>query len=360
MRLSELQHTLPALSDAEKAALAETLSALPEAPRRASRRMRLIPALALLLLLLAALGCAAAREPILNWLLGFGASNEALDALVQPLDDSTNVNGVTVSLTGAVCDGRQLVLAYSLENARPETPVYVSVRAVRVNGVDELRLDSASADEEALPVPFTSFQDPDSDEPTTENPVARGVSVALTQPLEAESASVEIEFALLRAVTDGDEPALEPFAVLTKATTVSVNRATLDLAPDAPIALDDCDTVFTRFALSPLSTRLDFALIPRENTREAAETLAETYGEITLCDAEGQPVAYLDMDWLSSGEPQVETRDGQWRCAYSVDMPGLADTPDVLCLRVQGKGEAAETFNQKMAFPTRQESQHMN
>ena len=37
MRLSELQHALPALSDVEKAALAETLSALPEAPRRASR-----------------------------------------------------------------------------------------------------------------------------------------------------------------------------------------------------------------------------------------------------------------------------------------------------------------------------------
>ena len=39
---------------------------------------------------------------------------------------------------------------------------------------------------------------------------------------------------------------------------------------------------------------------------------------------------------------------------------GLADTPDILCLRAQGKDEAAETFNRKMAFPTKQESQHMN
>ncbi len=354
MRLSDLKRAMPALSDAEKAALSDTLDHLPDAPRRA-RRLRLIPALALLLLLLAALGCAAAREPILNWLLGFGASNEALDALVQPLDGSTTLNGITVRLTGAACDGRQLVLSYSLENARPETPVYVSVRAVRVNGVDELRLDPSAADEDALPVPFTSFQNPDSDEPTTENPVSRGVLVTLMQPIEAESLSVEIEFALLRAVSEGDAPDLEAFATLSKSVTVNVTLAALDLTPNTPILLSDCEAVFTRFILSPLSTRLDFALIPHDNTQSAAQRLAEACGEITLCDADGQPVSYLDMDWLSSDSPQVEYRDGQWLYAYSVDLPGLADTPDVLCLRVQGDSEAAKAFNEKMTFPTKRE-----
>ena len=354
MRLSDLKRAMPALSDTEKAALSDTLAHLPDAPRPA-RRMRLIPVLALLLLLLAALGCAAAREPILNWLLGFGASNEALDALVQPLDDSTTLNGITVRLTGAVCDGHQLVLSYSLENAHPETPVYVSVRAVRVNGTDELRLDSASADEDALPVPFTSFQDPNSDEPTTENPVSRGISVTLMQPIQSDALSVEVEFAFLRAVTEGDAPDLEAFAILSKSVAVNVTLAALDLMPDAPILLADCEAVFTRFALSPLSTRLDFALIPHENTQEAAEALAETYDEITLCDANGQPVSYLETDWLSSDSPQVECRNGQWQCAYSVDLPGLADTPDALSLRVQGNSEAAKIFNQKMTFPTNQE-----
>lgn len=354
MRLSDLKRAMPALSDAEKAALSDTLAHLSEAPRPA-RRMRLIPVLALLLLLLAALGCAAAREPILNWLLGFGASNEALDALVQPLNDSTCVNGMTVRLTGAVCDGQQLVLSYSLENAHPETPTYVSIRAVRVNGVDELRLDPASADEDALPVPFTSFQDPDSDEPTTENPVSRGITVTLMQPIETDSLSVEIEFALLRAVSEGDAPDLEAFATLSKNITVAVTLATLDLAPDKPILLSDCEAAFTRFTISPLSTRLDFALIPHINTQEAAQKLAETYGDIALCGADGQPVSYLDMDWLSSDSPQVECRNGQWQCAYSVDRPGLADTPDVLCLRVEGDSDAAKAFNEKMTFPTKQE-----
>jgi len=35
--------------------------------------------------------------------------------------------------------------------------------------------------------------------------------------------------------------------------------------------------------------------------------------------------------------------------------PGLADTPDALCLRVQGDSDAAKAFNEKMTFPTKQE-----
>ena len=51
---------------------------------------------------------------------------------------------------------------------------------------------------------------------------------ALVQPLD-----VEIEFALLRAVSEGDAPDLEAFATLSKNITVAVTLATLDLAPDA-------------------------------------------------------------------------------------------------------------------------------
>ena len=354
MRLSDLKHAAPTLTDAEKAALADTLAHLPSAPRPA-RRTRLIPVLALLLLLLAALGYAAAREPILNWLLGRGASTESLDALVQPLDNQTRFNNVIVRLTGAVCDGEQLVLAYSLENERPETPVYVSVRAVRVNGVDELRLDPDSADEDALPVPFTSFQDPDIDEPTTENPVSRGVSVALTHAPEGETVPVEIEFALLRAANEGDTTEFAELGTLTQRAVVAVSDASLDLAPTEPIELTDCRAVFTRFTLSPLAVRLDFALIPHENTRRAAETLAETYGEIDLWDETDRPVTYLEMDWLSSFCPQVECRYGQWRCAYSVEMPGLAALPNALRIHVEGDGEAIRRFNEKMTFPTARE-----
>lgn len=343
---------MPALSESEKDKLARTLACLPTPSGAARRCTHLIPLLALLMLLFSALSYAAAREPILNWLLGFGASNDALDSLVQPLDISMRMNDCVITMTNAVCDGRQLALSYSVENTHPEEPVYVSVRSIQVDGQDELRLDPDTADSEALPVPFTSFQDPDSDEPTTENPVSRGVMVTLLQPIEGESVPVSITFALLRAVTDDDEPELEEWGTVSTHFAVRISDTSLDLAPNTAIRLADCDAVFTRFILSPLSTTLDLNLIPFENMRDAAETLAQTYGDIALCDTDGTPLDVLDMDWLSSDSPDVRQIDGQWLCAYRLDMPGLVSLPDILCIRVEETGDAAKLFNEKMTFPT--------
>ena len=172
---------------------------------------------------------------------------------------------------------------------------------------------------------------------------------ALVQPLD-----VEIEFALLRAVSEGDAPDLEAFATLSKNITVAVTLATLDLAPDKPI--------FFRTAKprSPASPSLpcppgwisrSFRISTR---RKPPKSWPKPTGDIALCGADGQPVSYLDMDWLSSDSLQVECRDGQ--CAYSVDRPGLADTPDALCLHMEGDSDAAKAFNEKMAFPTKQDN----
>ena len=78
-------------------------------------------------------------------------------------------------------------------------------------------------------------------------------------------------------------------------------------------------------------------LLPQENTQTAAQALAARYGDMTLLDADGQELAYADMDYLSGSQPDVVHLSGQqWVCRYMISMPGVKSLPDAVTLQTQG------------------------
>ena len=89
------------------------------------------------------------------------------------------------------------------------------------------------------------------------------------------------------------------------------------------------------FRLSPLTTNVDIFLIPKENTEDAAKALVQKYGPMDLTDAEGIPVEYAEMDSIYENRPWASQYDGQWRCRYLIQMPGLQEWPDSVGLTVK-------------------------
>lgn len=133
----------------------------------------------------------------------------------------------------------------------------------------------------------------------------------------------------------------EETAVLTIAFSPDVSQADVcDLTPDLPILLQECAVYVDALVLTPLSTRLTLRLIPEENTRQAAQALLNTFGEITLLNEAGTPLDYLEMDYLSSCAGQVHHKAGQWFCLYALDLPGVRSTPHSLEVRALGNGES--------------------
>ena len=89
------------------------------------------------------------------------------------------------------------------------------------------------------------------------------------------------------------------------------------------------------FRLSPLTTNVDIVLIPKENTEDAAKALVQKYGPMNLTDAQGIPIEYAEMDSIYENRPWASQYDGQWRCRYLIQMPGLREWPDSVGLTVK-------------------------
>lgn len=143
-------------------------------------------------------------------------------------------------------------------------------------------------------------------------------------------------------VTEWIDPSEEGFDHLTETARFSVIfrfdasiRQVYDFSETADILLDDCTVRISSFRLSPLTTKVDVFLLPKENTEEAAKKLSQKYGPMDLTDAQGSPIEYAEMDSIYENMPWVSQYDGQWRCRYLIQMPGLQEWPDSIGLTVK-------------------------
>ena len=96
-----------------------------------------------------------------------------------------------------------------------------------------------------------------------------------------------------------------------------------------------------RLRFSPLTTIVDVSLIPKENSKAAAQELAKRYGPIDLLDENGAPLIYADMDYEFSPNPWVTEQwkdNGGWACTYSIEMPGLEAWPESIGI-ITDRGE---------------------
>lgn len=109
-------------------------------------------------------------------------------------------------------------------------------------------------------------------------------------------------------------------------------RRAFDFSDRADAALEDCVLHVNRFRLSPLTTEVHIDLLPRENTREAAQALARRYGPLALTDEAGNPVEYAQMEAVYENMPWVSQQEGQWRCRYMMQLPGLQKWPETVRL----------------------------
>ncbi len=127
------------------------------------------------------------------------------------------------------------------------------------------------------------------------------------------------------------------------------------------IRLKDCAVRMKRLSMTPLSTHIAFQMLPLENTREAAETLRETYGWLEIADENGQPLDFADME-NGQGTPGLyQTESEQWVVEWDWTLPGANRVPkeirlrmradlDVSVLPSQQQQEAFRVFGEKMVF----------
>ena len=104
-----------------------------------------------------------------------------------------------------------------------------------------------------------------------------------------------------------------------------------DFSDAKDIELSDCTVHIHRLRFSPLTTIVDISLIPKENSKAAAQELAKRYGPIDLLDENGAPLIYADMDYEFSPNPWATEQwkdNGGWACTYSIEMPGLDAWPE--------------------------------
>lgn len=380
----DLKNAFPPTPEMCRNALVTAVSSAQE-ERNMKRTLRLAALLAVMILTLTSAAYAVTRPPVLDWLLGRGSAGIWLENAAQSVDGLTASDGVTIAITSLVYDGERLVLSYEASVDDPTQAVMVAPdRVITLNGA-EAAMDWLSVEElRMVPSPHLDFL------PVARNPIRAGAwSEAL--PELSGMVEAELDFLICRpetafAIVDEDgelsadlsdldeetraehQDRLNTLAALTNAvitkdlpdgyTPVTVSGSLIegeephlietrltvrfrfsadepmvrDFSETADIALADATARVNIFRLSPLSTRAQVDLLPRENTEEAARLLRDAYGPALLTDEDGHEVVYADMDYMASHDPLILQTDGQWRCRYDIDMPGLQTLPESIGL----------------------------
>ena len=114
----------------------------------------------------------------------------------------------------------------------------------------------------------------------------------------------------------------------------------------------DCTLRLNQFTMTPLSTRLAFDMIPLENTQEAAQALRGTYGWLDLRDANGQELAWADMEYAASNGDLHQDEQGQWLVQWDWTLPGVAAFPQEIHITARAGVDEEEkpTAEQKKVF----------
>ena len=108
-----------------------------------------------------------------------------------------------------------------------------------------------------------------------------------------------------------------------------------DFSDMEDVPLTDGTLSIRTLRFSPLTTEMDLRLFPKENTKEAAEHMAERYGRnLELTDEQGEPVEWAGIhydrfDW--DYEPHVrldENEEDRWACCYTVLTAGIDTWPE--------------------------------
>lgn len=366
--------------------------ALPNTARTRHTRLRVCLSLLLCAVLLGGIACAASGYGVFRFLLGNAQPGDALRSLSQTLGQSAMADHIQITLTDLIYDGRSLALSYDVENLMPAQAAMVRLEGLTLNGQpaailyeDETHL-VPSLHRDELPVRRNPLLGglTTSVLPAFSGQVTGEITFAILRPkvgfaiisddlcesadlsaysaeqlpdiLDQRAAALALENAVIipesAASSYADYAQLEPsFGLLSDAedTLTETARVTIrftfsaaqsaryDLRPAEDIRLADCTARIDTLWVSPLAVEATVYLLPQENTQAAAQSLAARYGEMTLLDADGQELAYADMDYLSGNQPDVVCLNKQqWVCRYMISMPGVEALPESVTLQAAG------------------------
>ena len=366
--------------------------ALPSTTRTRHIRLRVCLSLLLCAVLLGGIACAASGYGVFRFLLGNAQPGDALRSLSQTLGQSATADHIQITLTDLIYDGRSLALSYDVENLLPAQGAMVRLEGLTLNGqpaailyddgerlVPSLHRDELPVRRNPLLGGLTASR-----LPALSGQVTGEITFAILRPkagfaivsddlcesadlsaysaeqlpdiLDQRAAALTLENAVIipesAAGSYPDYAQLDPsFGLLNDAadTLSEAARVTIrftfnaaqgthyDLRPAEDIRLADCTARIDTLWVSPLAVEATVYLVPQENTQAAAQALAARYGDMTLLDADGQELAYADMDYLSGSQPDVVCLSGQqWVCRYMISMPGVKTPPDTVTLQTQG------------------------
>ena len=366
--------------------------ALPSTTRTRRIRLRVCLSLLLCAVLLGGIACAASGYGVFRFLLGNAQPGDALRSLSQALGQSATADHIHITLTDLIDDGRSLALSYDVENLLPAQGAMVRLEGLTLNGqpaailyddgerlVPSLHRDELPVRRNPLLGGLTASR-----LPALSGQVTGEITFAILRPkagfaivsddlcesadlsaysaeqlpdiLDQRAAALTLENAVIipesAAGSYPDYAQLDPsFGLLNDAadTLFEAARVTIrftfnaaqgtryDLRPAEDIRLADCTARIDMLWVSPLAVEATVYLVPQENTQTAAQALAARYGDMTLLDADGQELAYADMDYLSGSQPDVVCLSGQqWVCRYMISMPGVKTLPDTVTLQTQG------------------------
>lgn len=95
------------------------------------------------------------------------------------------------------------------------------------------------------------------------------------------------------------------------------------------IPLENGTVHFEKVVITPLSTLIEMRIYPKENTQEAKKALMECYDAAWLCNANGEPLDYLDMEGEGWRGYREET-NGENYFVMETSWGGMKTMPDAL------------------------------
>ncbi len=95
------------------------------------------------------------------------------------------------------------------------------------------------------------------------------------------------------------------------------------------IPLENGTVHFEKVAITPLSTLIEIRIYPKENTQEAKNALMDCYGAAWLCNANGEPIDYMDMEG-EGWKGYREEAGGENYLVIETSWGGMKTLPDAL------------------------------
>ena len=95
------------------------------------------------------------------------------------------------------------------------------------------------------------------------------------------------------------------------------------------IPLENGTVHFEKVAITPLSTLIEIRIYPKENTQKAKNALMDCYGAAWLCNANGEPIDYMDMEG-EGWKGYREEAGGENYLVIETSWGGMKTLPDAL------------------------------